>query len=171
MSITAFKANFKGGVRNTLYEVRLSFPVAVVGGAEAARQGTYLCKGAAIPAANIGVIPVYFRGRVINQAGDRTFDPVTLTFTNDVDWKLRKAWEDWFQIMSHSELLVGQPNMNLNKVDIEVAQLGRDGSTLARYKLIGAWPSDVSQIDLSYDSVDSIEEYSVTIQVDDIVRL
>ena len=43
----------------------------------------FLVKAAEIPAANIGNIPVPFRGRVLPVAGDRTFDPWTVTVIND----------------------------------------------------------------------------------------
>ena len=45
-----------------------------------------LVKAAEIPASNLGNIPVPYRGRVLPVAGDRTFDPWTVTIINDTDF-------------------------------------------------------------------------------------
>ena len=54
-----------------------------------------MCKAAQLPASNIAEIPVPFRGRVLKVAGDRTFDPWTITVINDTDFKIRTAFEKW----------------------------------------------------------------------------
>ena len=45
-----------------------------------------------------------------------------------------------------------------------IFQLKEDGSSVAgsSYKLINCWPSDISQIDLSYDTTDAVEDFTVT---------
>ena len=40
-----------------------------------------------------------------------------------------------------------------------------DSKILAQYKFVDIWPSTVSNIDLSYDSSDAIEEFTVDLQV------
>ena len=42
---------------------------------------------------------------------------------------------------------------------------GSDGAILASYKFDGIFPTSVSSIDLSYDSGDTIEEFTVEFQV------
>ena len=54
-----------------------------------------LCKSAALPGSNLGVIEVPFRGRTVKIAGDSTFDTWTATFFNDKDFKLRAFFEQW----------------------------------------------------------------------------
>ena len=54
-----------------------------------------MIKAAELPASNVGDIPVAFRGRILHVAGDRTFDPWTVTIINDVDFGIRSAMERW----------------------------------------------------------------------------
>lgn len=62
-----------------------------------------LCKSAALPASNLGVIEVPFRGRTVKIAGDRTFDTWTATFVNDEDMRIRAFMEEWMgEINSHA---------------------------------------------------------------------
>ena len=56
----------------------------------------FLVKAAEIPASNLGNIPVPYRGRVLPVAGDRTFDPWTVTVINDALISIiRDAMEKW----------------------------------------------------------------------------
>lgn len=45
-------------------------------------------------------IDVPFRGRILKVAGDRTFDPWTITIINDTDFKLRHSFEKWMNYLS-----------------------------------------------------------------------
>ena len=51
------------------------------------------------------------------------------------------------------------------QADAFVYQLDRDGSVLRKYKFHDVFPTNVSQIDLSYDSSDTLEEFTVELQV------
>ena len=55
----------------------------------------FLCQSAQIPAANIGVIEQPFRGSILKMAGDRTFEPWTVTIINDVEFSVRSEIEAW----------------------------------------------------------------------------
>ena len=56
---------------------------------------TFLVKAANLPASTIGVIEVLFRGRQLKIAGDRTFEPWTVTIMNDEAMQLRTRLEAW----------------------------------------------------------------------------
>ena len=98
-------ANFKsqlvgGGARPNLFEVEMAtLPDGISWPENAQRTWTYLCKAAQLPASNIAPILVTFRGRNLKIAGDRTFDPWTITIINDVDFKIRTAFERWMNLM------------------------------------------------------------------------
>ena len=97
-SITEFRSKLTGGgARSNLFEVDITYPSGFGGsdseGAKA--DGQFLIKAAEIPAANLGNIPVPFRGRILPVAGDRTFDPWTITVINDTNFKIRHAMEQW----------------------------------------------------------------------------
>jgi hypothetical protein len=132
-----------------------------------------LCKSAALPASNLGVIEVPFRGRTVKIAGDRTFDTWTATFFNDKDMKLRSYFEQWLEAMNTHEgnyapLFV--PNQTDGYMcDVKVKQLEKNANTsggqvLREYILKHSFPTNVSQIDLAYDSNDQVEEFSVEFQ-------
>ncbi len=131
-----------------------------------------LCKSAALPASNLGVIEVPFRGRTVKIAGDRTFDTWTATFFNDKDMKIRAYFESWLESMNTHEGNYS-PNFTPQEGDgymatVKVKQLEKHGTeggqVLREYTLRHAFPTNVSQIDLAYDSNDQVEEFTVEFQ-------
>ena len=94
--------SFKAGVtsdfaRPNLFQVDLSFPTGITGidGKAIQNQGKFTVRAANLPSSQIGVIEVPFRGRVLKIAGDRTFEPWTITIMNDSKFVLRSAFELW----------------------------------------------------------------------------
>ena len=137
-----------------------------------------LVKAASLPASTIGIIDVPFRGRNLKIAGDRTFDPWSITVINDVDFKIRTAFEQWMNLINKHQDNAGKLEPSTYQEDVFVKQLGRTpfSSTaqntssqqipvLKAYKFYGVFPTSVSAIDLSYDSTDTIEEFTVDLQV------
>ena len=93
-NITNFRDRLVGGgARPNLFEVNIELPDGVIGQADYRDDVRFMVKAAEIPAANVGNIPVPFRGRVLPVAGDRTFDPWTVTVINDTDFLIRDAME------------------------------------------------------------------------------
>jgi hypothetical protein len=132
-----------------------------------------LCKSAALPASQLGVIEVPFRGRTVKIAGDRTFDTWSPTFFNDKDMAIRAYFEQWLESMNtHNGN--NAPKFRPNNSDgymaaaLRVKQLEKNsterGSIIREYTLHHAFPTNVSQIDLGYDSNDQISEFSVEFQ-------
>jgi hypothetical protein len=178
-TITDFKAKLQGGAaRPNLFEVSIpTFPDAVKDGWDD-ETFNFLCKSAALPASNIAPIDVPFRGRILKVAGDRTFDTWTVTVINDEDFKLRSSFERWMNMMNKLDNSTGATNPGSYMVDAYVHQLGRGDkrfsannssnptvNSLRTYKFYSIFPTNVSQIDLSYDTSDTIEEYTVEFQV------
>lgn len=87
---------------------------------------------------------------------------MTLTIINDVDFSVRNAFERWMSLMNTHEGNLGVVNPNNYWADLTVSQLGRDGAVLKSYQLISAFPTNVSPIDLAFESTDQIEEFTVT---------
>ena len=54
-----------------------------------------MCKMASLPGSTIAPIEVPFRGRKLQIAGDRTFDPWSITVINDTDFDVRNHYEEW----------------------------------------------------------------------------
>merc|ERR1712023_297964 len=96
-NITEFRSRMTGGgARSNLFEVEITFPEGLaVNNSDLSDKVPFLVKAAEIPAPNLGNIPVPYRGRVLPIAGDRTFDPWTVTVINDTDFVIRDAMEKW----------------------------------------------------------------------------
>jgi hypothetical protein len=167
-TITDFRSKLTGGgARSNLFEV--SIPDFPTSNNIQERDIEFLVKAAEIPAANLGNIPVPFRGRVLPVAGDRTFDPWTVTIINDTNFHIRDAMERWSDFINDLQTAQGEVNPeNYQKVGF-VKQLSRKGTgadsgvdILREYKFTGIYPNVVSSIPLDYGATDQIEEFQVT---------
>jgi hypothetical protein len=175
-SISQFKsALIGGGARPNLFEVELTtLPNDIAWNADNFR---FMCKAAALPAQNIAQIDVPFRGRIFKVAGDRTIDTWTVTIINDESFELRNAFEEWTQLIARLDNNIGTTNPSSYMTNAKVFQLGRgstkastnsDGSSnavLKEYEFVDIFPTTVSEIALSYDTGDTIEEFDVEFQV------
>ena len=165
-TITGFKSKLAGGgTRPNLFEVEITFPNETAIDNDTKEKSRFLIKAAALPASNITPIDVNFRGRILKIAGDRTFDTWTVTVLNDVDFSIRSAFEKWMNLINKMEDNTGEQDPAVYQPDAYVHQLDRDGSTLRTYKFHDVFPTHVSQIDLSYETTDAIEEFTVEFQV------
>ena len=110
-------------------------------------------------------------------AGDRTFDTWTVTVINDVDFNLRTAFQNWMQGIAQYADGSGEADPQVYKSTATVTQLKRKSSNLGQtsdsgleaaytYDFFGIFPTNISAIDLSYDTADTIEEFTVEFQVD-----
>ena len=176
-NISDFKSKLiGGGARPNLFEVELTtLPDGVTGWDADSFQ--FLCKAAALPAQNIASIDVPFRGRIFKVAGDRTIDTWTVTVINDEDFVLRSAFENWTQQIADLSTNLGATDPSAYMTNATVYQLGRgsqkesrdsNGSSnavLKEYEFVDIFPTAISAIDLSYDTSDAIEEFTVDFQV------
>ena len=176
-TLSQFKSQLiGGGARPNLFQVELTTLPDAVEGWQAEKM-QYLCKAASLPASNIANIDVPFRGRIFKVAGDRTFDVWTVTIINDEDFLLRNAFEGWMDQISKLQNNLGATEPAAYMTDATVHQLGRGSvknskdnsgevnSILKSYKFIDIFPTAISAIDLSYDTGDAIEEFTVDFQV------
>ena len=97
-TLDAFKGKMVGGgARPNLFECELFFPDDAIpvdsSKDEIADKSRFLVKAAQLPASNIAPILVPFRGRNLKIAGDRTFDPWTITVINAVSYTHLRAHE------------------------------------------------------------------------------
>ena len=182
-TISAFKSQLVGGgARPNLFEVDMATLPDGIAWPDAAKNGMqFLCKAATLPASNIAQIDIPFRGRIFKVAGDRTVEPWSITVINDENFLIRNAMEAWVEKMAKLSDNIGNVNPNAYMVNAKVFQLGRgsspgtagntavdagtDNSVLKEYEFIDIFPTAVSPIDLSYDSSDAIEEFTVEFQV------
>ena len=164
--ITDFKSKLVGGgARPNLFEVELAFPEEISVDNDVKDKSRFLVKAAALPASNIAPIEIPFRGRILKIAGDRTFETWTITVINDTDFSIRSAFEKWMNVINKMSDATGQVDPEEYQKDAVVKQLDRDGSVLRSYKFWDIFPTNISTIDLSYETTDTIQEFTVELQV------
>ena len=186
-TISEFKTKLAGGgARPNLFEVSLpALPSGIIAqgadwGATQVNDFKFLCKSAQLPGSTVPAVSVPFRGRILKVAGDRTFDDWTITVINDENFRVRTAFEQWANGMSKLDDGTGIVNPSAYMADAEVRQLGRAkqsesthnnmgagnyNSILRTYKFFDIFPTEVGAIDLSYDTSDTIEEFTVTFAI------
>ena len=166
------------GARANLFEVALVFPNNLTGNAPAAWQGpdvsqavvrdpiNILVKAAQVPAFTIGTIEVpYKAGRRIKIPGDRTFADWTVTVINDEKHVGRRAFTAWIEMISKGNYnSATKSSVNNYYTDLTVFQLDGKNTAVRTYTLSDAFPTDVSAVDLSMDSTDTLSEFTVNFQ-------
>ena len=177
-TIDDFKANVASDfARPNLFQVDLNFPQGIINNSSLIELGKFTVRAANLPASNIGVIEVPFRGRVLKIAGDRTFEPWTITIQNDSNFVLRNAFEIWASsIQAYNENFTSAAGLGDQDdstgyfADMSVHQLARDvkdgekPKVLKSYKFYNVFPSNIAAIDLDYGNNDAIEEFTVELQ-------
>lgn len=162
LGVDDFKAKLKGGgARNNLFQATINFPGYANGDTEIT---SFMCKAAQLPASTMAEIVVPFRGRETKIAGDRTFETWTITVINDTDFAVRNAFERWMNGINGHTTNEGLVDANDYQADLLVDQLDKNGGKLKTYNFRGAFPTEVSAIEVSYDTTNQIEEFTVTFQ-------
>ena len=178
-TIDDFKANVAADfARPNLFQVDLAFPSGIINNSSLINLGNFTVRAANLPSSQIGVIEVPFRGRVLKIAGDRTFEPWTITVQNDSGFVLRDAFELWASsIQAYNENFTSAAGLGDEDdstgyfADMQVHQLARDvkdgqkPKVIKSYKFFNVFPSNIAAIDLDFGNNDAIEEFTVELQV------
>jgi hypothetical protein len=151
-----------GGARPNLFKVTMSFPSYVTANVELA---SYMCKATSMPASTIAPIAVPFRGRQLQIAGDRTFDPWSVTIINDTDFNVRNSFEQWMNGINQHKQNTGLTQPSSYMADMIVEQLDKDGTVEKTYNIRGTFPTNLGAIELSYENKNAIEEFEVELQI------
>ena len=91
------------------------------------------------PLSTVEALPVPFRGRILNVAGDRTFEPWTVTILNDTGFEVRDSMERWMNGINGHSANTGITNPVDYQTDLIIDQLDRDESVIKRYNIRGAF--------------------------------
>ena len=110
----------------------------------------------------IGEIAIPFRGRNLYIAGDREFETWETTVINDTDFNVRNAMERWLNAINDTATNTGLSNVADYTADLTVEQLDRDDTVLKSYILRNCMPQGTGAIELSYETTNAIEEFTVT---------
>lgn len=166
-SISDFRTQLGAGSRPNLFLVKFTAPSDYLfDGFE------YVCKAASLPSSTLGLVEIALNGgRRLKIGGDRQFVEWTTTVLNDEKFSIRNRLEAWqnaivktnYNLTAVGNRTVGEGTLITGLA--EIYQLDADGNAVpnaGQYKLHHCWPSDISAIDLSYDTTDTVEEFTVT---------
>jgi len=176
MNVDTFKGQFDGGSRPNRYSISGN-----IGGRQAVEGHVagLLVRATSMPAVTVGIMRVPFRGRVVKIPGDRTYEEWTFTcydsfektemYNNFYNWN--NDFSDHASNTPMGGYVSGSSGVNLDPSsevyqDWTVRQLMLDGNIGRCTTLVNAWPTVVSEIALSYDSADTIAEFTVTFAYD-----
>ena len=192
-SIDAFRANLINGLaRNNLFLVQGNFPgggtnsiqgaaavagalfggsvagaitnvAAAVGGGNPSAQISFLCKSSRIPSSTITANQAFYMGRPFKYPGDKTFQDWGMSVYNDGTYGLRKSFEAWMNLMNTNRTNVGPNGVSGYMTDWTVTPLTREGNPIARYKLVGCWPTTIAETTLDMGAQSEPSTFDVTI--------
>jgi len=151
-----------GGARPNLFKVTMAFLSYVTADVT---KASYMCKAASMPASTIAPIAIPFRGRNLQVAGDRSFDPWSVTIINDTDFNVRNSFEEWMNGINQHNENTGLTQPSSYMADMIVEQLDKDGTTKKTYNIRGTFPTSLGAIELDYTQENAIEEFTVELQV------
>lgn len=161
-SISQFKsAMIGGGARSDQFQVNLQFPIWVQAGANVAQQASFLCKATSLPASTISPVDINYMGQPVHFAGDRTYQPWTVTVFNDSSFSIRQAMELWQSGILNYGDTVGQHGAFPADYQTQMAvnQLDRNGNPIMGYLFMNAFPTNIAAVTLDFDTVNQIETF------------
>ena len=120
-----------------------------------------MCNAAQLPSSTIEPISILYRGRPVNFAGERTFQPWTVTIYNDTTFGVRNALEQWQSGIQNYDTTSGRVNPEDYQVDLQVHQLDRSGAIIKTYTFVDAYPTTISAIGLDYEQQNAIEQFDI----------
>ena len=101
-NVNQFRSTLTGdGARPNLFEVTFNFNngINILGGDIAGSQMSFMAKASQLPGSSVGTVPMYYFGREVKFAGNRTFADWSVTIINDEDFVIRNAFERWMNGM------------------------------------------------------------------------
>jgi hypothetical protein len=173
-NVAEFRSNMIGdGARANLFSVEMLLPNYALAAQPAANKIRFMAKAAQLPGSTIGTVPMFYFGREMKFAGNRSFADWTITIVNDEDFLIRNAMESWMNSINNhrSNTRAGvalrsgagpASTVGGYTTDASVIQYGKTGNVLKNYNFVGVFPIDISAIDLDWGTNDSIEEFTVT---------
>jgi len=177
--LSEFKSHLTGGgAKSALFQVNLSYP-ALVPSIAPPTNAKFLISAASIPGSTVGTYDVFYHGKSIKVAADKTStDAWETTIINDEDFGVRKSLEKWMSLLGKHELNTRSKDLTGSKEgenasykqDISVTQFSKNGKPLETYQFIGAFPTALSTIALGWDS-STIETYTCSWSYDRWKRL
>jgi hypothetical protein len=164
-AISNFKSALKnGGARPSLFEVSISTPSGITANGALTQDSIYRCSVSEIPGLTVTPIEQQYFGRVTKIPGDITFaGTFSTTFINSEDFSIHGALRGWMDLLNNDATNFYATGVHsVWAGTVRVTQYSKSGGSVIHYDYQDCWPSNISAIELSYDSASTIEEFTVT---------
>lgn len=165
-NIDDFKTALKyGGFRPNQFKVYITFPTAMnTSQGLGAQELMYVCRAASVPLCAIQNAQLMYRGRQVNFAGERVYQPWVATFYLDVDQRARIRFEEWSEYIREMDATNGTIIHENYYGSLEVIPMDRNDNPMRSYKLFDAYPANISQITLNYEANNVVAQFDVEFQ-------
>lgn len=158
-NIGAFRNVIRDISRSYLFMVRIPF----VG---SDTQMTCFARSASLPSYNLQDVEVKFQAQTLRLAGPANFEGKwQLQFLCDEAHAIRHKFLGWMSVAYDPTILAHGSPSQYKDDRCEIHQLDRTGASIAVYRFVGLFPSEVGNIELNHDSV-TPEQFQVTLTYD-----
>ena len=143
------------------------FYVIIAGRYVSEANSKYFVRGTNLPASSVEPTTASWQGNAYKLGTTQTFEDWTCSFNVDIEDNLRHNFLLWTeQIHNASSNIHGAPEADSAgagyMADIFIQHIDQfDGKVITEYRLIGAWPSNIGQMALAYESKE-IAQFDVT---------
>lgn len=170
MGIDTFIGSIRDLLRPNLFLVELStYGSSGSGSGNFAPNGfKFHCNASSVPSSDITPVEVPFMGRSIQVAGAGrpSFGTWNVTVYNDIDFQMRKFFEEWSAQINYHQANTGYNRIVDYYADADVMQLDQKGNVIANYTMKGIFPSSIGSIALQWAAGGgSVETFDVTFAV------
>ena len=142
------------------------FEVDIQNVGQGASGSRFFVKAASIPATQVGVVEVPYMNRKLKVPGDRTFIDWTATIINDESYQVRKDLLAWQAGITGFQDFTSTVGVGIAHRLITVTPFDRAGTNASGFvHALYGWPSEIGSIDLSWETTDAVQEYTVTFSV------
>ena len=156
-SVNDFNNQYTGDyARGNLFEVYID---------GLADQSKMFVKAGKLPEAKVGTVKVPYQNRVLQIPGDRTFTDWDCTVIQDEGYVLRTALLNWQAAISGFSSFSSTAGVSTSHRKIEIQPFNRDGTASAHKANVYGWPMTIGAVDLTWETPDKIQEYTVTFAV------
>ena len=161
-----FRSNIGNGlIRPNQFRCFINLPNFVASRSAAQNRIEFSCRAASLPGSTVAPIPVYYQGRAFNVAGERQFQPWTVTIYNE-DFNIRDALVQWSHAFNNINDNSGIIQPAIYQSDLFVQQLDRNGENKKVIQMVHAFPIDISPIELDWENNAQVEMFQCTFVYD-----
>jgi hypothetical protein len=151
-NIEAFKSRFGDGAKTSLFYYQPQWPAGLQPDVSQ-EDAIYLVKTATMPSSTLEEVILAWQGFDWKFPGKHTFTDVNITFNVDKDAKIRQTFEKWINLC-HDPVTNFYSTHDVFMEDQRLQMLGYEGQVILEFTLHDAWPKEVTQITMDYQTTE-----------------